>query len=55
MARQVRSRSRPWLHGGKTDLADGKLLCNWHHHRAHYDRYVHTELPNGDVRFSHRT
>ena len=46
---------RPWASGGKTDLAAGKLLCNWHHHRAHDDRYHHTELPNGDVRFRRRT
>jgi len=46
---------RPWAAGGKTDLADGKLLCNWHHHRAHDDHYLHTELPNGDVRFHRRT
>ncbi len=26
---------RPWAQGGRTDLADGKLLCPWHHHRAH--------------------
>jgi hypothetical protein len=46
---------QPWQPGGKTDLHDGKLLCNWHHHRAHDDRYLHTELPNGDVRFHRRT
>jgi hypothetical protein len=45
---------QPWSDGGKTDLADGKLLCSWHHHRAHDDRYLHTELPNGDVRFHRR-
>lgn len=45
---------QPWSRGGKTDLADGKLLCGFHHHRAHDDRYLHTELPNGDVRFSRR-
>jgi hypothetical protein len=45
----------PWSRNGRTDLADGKLLCPWHHHRAHDDRYLHQELPNGDVRFSRRT
>jgi hypothetical protein len=44
----------PWSDGGRTDLADGKLLCPWHHHRAHDDRYLHRELSNGDVRFSRR-
>ena len=45
----------PWSRGGKTDLAEGKLLCNWHHRCAHDDRYLHNELPNGDVRFTRRT
>jgi hypothetical protein len=44
----------PWGKGGQTNLADGKLLCSWHHHRAHDDRYLHDELPNGDVRFTRR-
>ena len=29
----------PWAAGGRTDLADGLLLCSWHHHRAHDHRY----------------
>lgn len=41
----------PWSRGGRTDVKDGKLLCPWHHHRAHDDRYLHAELPNGDIRF----
>ena len=45
---------RPWAADGRTDLADGKLLCSWHHHRAHDDRYHHLLLPNGDVRFHRR-
>jgi hypothetical protein len=44
----------PWAHNGRTDLKDGKLLCNWHHHRAHDERYETTELPNGDVRYTRR-
>lgn len=44
-----------WSHGGNTDLADGKLLCRWHHHRAHDDRYLTQQLPNGDIRFHRRT
>lgn len=44
----------PWSRGGKTDLADGVLLCSWHHHRAHDDSYLHTRLPNGDLRFHRR-
>ena len=46
---------QPWSQGGKTDLADGKLLCSWHHHRAHDTRYQVKELPNGDIRYTRRT
>lgn len=46
---------QPWSQGGKTNLADGKLLCSFHHHRAHDDRYLHHLMPNGDIRFSRRT
>ncbi|MGH3413707.1 MAG: DUF222 domain-containing protein [Marmoricola sp.] len=45
----------PWSKGGRTDVADGKLLCSFHHHRAHDDRYLHRELPDGDLRFHRRT
>jgi hypothetical protein len=46
---------RPWAHGGRTDLADGVLLCPWHHHRAHDPRYDTRRLPDGDYRFHRRT
>ncbi len=46
---------RPWSHGGKTDLAQGMLLCSWHHHRAHDPAYRVDLLPNGDIRFRRRT
>ena len=45
----------PWSRGGKTDLADGLLLCRHHHMRIHDDRYLVKNLPNGDVRFHLRT
>lgn len=45
----------PWSRGGKTDLAEAKLLCSWHHHRAHDEAYSVKHLPNGDVRFHKRT
>ena len=45
----------PWLTGGRTDLADGVLLCSHHHHRAHDTAYHASRLPNGDVRFLRRT
>lgn len=44
----------PWSQGGLTNLDHGKLLCPWHHHRAHDNRYVVSEMPNGDVRFNRR-
>jgi hypothetical protein len=46
---------QPWSLGGPTDLAHGKLLCPWHHHRAHDQTYQVKLLPNGDVRFRRRT
>ncbi len=45
----------PWSRGGRTDLADGVLLCSWHHHRAHDDRYLVQRTPNGAYRFHQRT
>jgi hypothetical protein len=47
--------AKAWAAGGRTDLADGVLLCPWHHHRAHDDRYRHARLPSGDHRFHRRT
>jgi Domain of unknown function (DUF222) len=44
----------PWVAGGATDLADGLLLCSFHHHRAHDRRYVTTRLGER-VRFHRRT
>ena len=46
---------KPWAQGGTTDLADGVLLCGWHHHRAHDPKYDATRMPNGDFRFHRRT
>jgi hypothetical protein len=45
----------PWALGGLTNIADGALLCSWHHHRAHDTRYHTRRLPNGDFRFHRRT
>ncbi|HWU22679.1 MAG TPA: DUF222 domain-containing protein, partial [Nocardioides sp.] len=46
---------KPWSQGGRTDLADGVLLCSHHHHRAHDTRYTTTKLATGDYRFHRRT
>jgi hypothetical protein len=44
----------PWALGGNTDLADGVLLCPFHHHRAHDPRYELTRDPDGSIRFHRR-
>jgi hypothetical protein len=44
----------PWARGGKTNLADGKLLCPFHHHRAHdptWDTHHHSD---GSTTFTRR-
>jgi hypothetical protein len=46
---------QPWADGGRTDLADGVLLCPFHHHRAHDPTWDPSRLPNGDVRYVRRT
>ncbi|WP_166140362.1 HNH endonuclease signature motif containing protein [Nocardioides ochotonae] len=45
----------PWAAGGRTDLADGLLLCSHHHHRAHDPRFAADRLADGGVRFHRRT
>jgi hypothetical protein len=45
---------RPWAAGGTTDLADGTLLCSFHHHRAHDPRYETHVEPDGDISFHRR-
>lgn len=46
---------QPWSTGGRTDLADGVLLCSHHHHRIHEPIWRGERLPSGDVRFHRRT
>jgi hypothetical protein len=45
----------PWSRGGPTDLVDGILLCPFHHHRIHDERYAHTVAPDRHVDFTRRT
>ncbi|TYL45752.1 DUF222 domain-containing protein [Nocardioides sp. BGMRC 2183] len=45
----------PWSQGGKTDLADGVLLCSFHHHLEHDPAYEVSRLPSGDHRYHRRT
>jgi hypothetical protein len=44
-----------WSRGGRSDLADGVLLCTFHHHRAHDPRWRAERTANGDVRYRRRT
>ena len=41
----------PWHTGGRTDLADGVLLCSHHHHRVHDARYRVERSPGGAFTF----
>jgi len=45
---------QPWSTGGHTNLADGKLLCPFHHHRAHDPGWHTTHHPNGTTTFHRR-
>jgi hypothetical protein len=47
--------TKPWAEGGKTNLADGILLCGHHHRLAHHPDYTHHQLPHGDLRYHRRT
>ena len=44
----------PFGKGGRTDLADGAMLCPYHHHRAHDSLYDQTWHADGSVRFHRR-
>ena len=46
---------QPWASGGRTDLADGKLLCSFHHHRAHDPAWQAHHHANGSTTFHRRT
>ncbi|MBF4765711.1 DUF222 domain-containing protein [Nocardioides islandensis] len=46
---------QPWTQGGKTNLADGKLLCPFHHHRAHDPAWQTHHHANGSTTFYRRT
>jgi hypothetical protein len=43
-----------WTDGGHTDLANGRLLCGWHHAKAHDPTYEMTHRPGGKVAFHRR-
>jgi hypothetical protein len=45
---------QPWSKGGNTDLDDGKLLCPFHHHRAHHPHWDTHHHPDGTTTFTRR-
>jgi hypothetical protein len=45
----------PWSGGGATSVANGRLLCPYHHGKAHSSRYDARPLPNGRLAFHRRT
>lgn len=45
----------PWSQEGRTDLADGVLLCSFHHHRAHDHRYRVERTGDRRLTFHRRT
>ncbi|MEO5709673.1 MAG: DUF222 domain-containing protein [Nocardioidaceae bacterium] len=45
----------PWSRGGGTSLDNGRLLCAFHHGRAHSPAYDLTRLASGQVRVHRRT
>jgi hypothetical protein len=42
---------KEWWKGGKTNLANGANLCNWHHGRLHEGAYRILVGDNGELRF----
>ncbi len=43
-----------WATGAPTNLDHGRLLCSWHHHKAHDPSYDMHHHPDGTVRFTMR-
>ena len=43
---------KPWSQGGKTNLKDGKLLCPFHHRRAHHPDWEVHHHPDGSTTFT---
>jgi hypothetical protein len=45
----------PWSQGGGTSIAEGRLLCGFHHRKAHSPSYHITHRDDGKVEFHRRT
>jgi hypothetical protein len=41
----------PWAHGGTTTLADGVLVCPFHHRLAHQDNWAARPGPDGHIQW----
>jgi hypothetical protein len=41
-----------WSRGGRTDLANGRLLCSRHHTLVHHPDYEHADAGNGRITIS---
>ena len=44
-----------WSRGGRTSVTNGRLLCAFHHGKAHSVAYDMQYLASGEVRFTRRT
>ncbi len=44
----------PWSKGGRTSLKECKLLCPFHHHRAHHPDWLTRHHANGKTSFTRR-
>jgi hypothetical protein len=45
---------KPWSQGGRTSLKDCKLLCLFHHRRAHHPDWLTHHHPHGNTPFTRR-
>jgi hypothetical protein len=42
----------PWSRGGRTSVADGRMVCPRHHTMIHQPRFTADYLPNGKIRLT---
>jgi hypothetical protein len=44
----------PWAGGGRTSVADGRMVCPRHHRMLHHPRYTADYTPDGKIHISRR-